>query len=263
MTLMDSAQCFHWVESSGMFGGMIAGECCWLSQNDDGVCYAGGNENDIIDYLDLSRDYSLLADEVKMYPEAQKAIREFSGIRVLNQPVWEALISFIISANNNVGRIKGIVSRLLTAYGDKHDTEFGPLYSFPAPERLAECTVSEMHDLGLGYRDRYIVETSKLVADGFDLDILSKLDYEEAHKRLVSLPGVGDKVADCVLLFGCRHSESFPVDVWVERMCRAVFSMDAPNRKAMAAQARHLLGKDAGLIQQYLFHASRLGYLEV
>ena len=264
LTLIDSAQCFHWVENEDKFGAFIDDKPVWLTQeNEDIYAFSDCEKEKIADYLDLDRDYSLMADEVKDYPKAYAAIKAFNGIRVLNQPAWETLISFIISANNNVSRIKGIVNRLLTNYGEAVETEFGVLYKFPTAERLSECTVEEMHALGLGYRDRYIVESSKAIRGGFDLDALRDMDFETAHKKICTLMGVGDKVADCILLFGCGHKESFPVDVWIDRMCRSVFGLEAKNRKELSKMARDLLGNDAGLIQQYLFHAARSGYLEV
>lgn len=264
LTLCDSAQCFHWIENEGRFGAVVNGIPVWIWQ-EDGVTYAtDGADMDILrEYLDLNRDYSSLADEYAVYEMAASAVRMYPGLRVLNQPTWETLISFIISANNNVGRIRSLVMKVCCAYGQRFETEYGELYSFPEPETLAALPVEELRAMGMGYRDRYLVETAKTVCGGFPLSEMRSMEYEAAHKQLTSLTGVGDKVADCIQLFGCGHSEAFPVDVWIARMVKVVFGMDGDNRKKLGRDARAMLGKNAGLLQQFLFHASRTGAIEV
>lgn len=264
LTLYESAQCFHWVENEGRFGAVVKGVPVWIWQ-EDGVTYATeGTDVEIIrEYLDLDRDYSSLAEEYAAYEMAANAVRMYPGLRVLNQPTWETLISFIISANNNVGRIRSLVLKVMTAYGEKYETEYGELYAFPGPEKLAKVPVEELRAMGMGYRDNYISQTSRAVAEGFPLEEMRRMDYESAHKQLTSLMGVGDKVADCIQLFGCGHSEAFPVDVWIARMVKVVFGMEGDNRKKLGRDARALLGKNAGLLQQFLFHASRTGAIDV
>jgi N-glycosylase/DNA lyase len=264
LSLMESAQCFHWVKAENCYGAVINGRPVWIWQENGCVMSDDGADVGAIRaYLDLDRDYSGIADEYARFEKASQVVRMYPGLRVLNQPTWETLISFIISANNNVGRIRGLVMKILTGYGQRLETERGALYAFPDAERLAQCTVDELHALGLGYRDKYIVETSKAVAGGFPLDEMRAMEYEAAHKQLLTLMGVGDKVADCVQLFGCGHSEAFPVDVWIARMVKVVFGMEGDNRRQVGKDARKMLGKDAGILQQFLFHASRTGALEV
>ena len=264
LTLMDSAQCFHWVKAGNCYGAVINERPVWIWQEDGFVMSDDGADvQEIRKYLDLDRDYSGIADEYARFEKASGVVRMYPGLRVLNQPTWETLISFIISANNNVGRIRGLVMKVLAGYGRKYETRRGVLYAFPDAERLSKCTVEELHALGMGYRDKYIVETSKAVAGGFPLDDMRGLDYETAHKQLLTLMGVGDKVADCIQLFGCGHTEAFPVDVWVARMVKVVFGMKGDNRRQLGRDARKMLGKNAGILQQFLFHASRTGALEV
>lgn len=261
---MDSAQCFHWVKAGNCYGAVINERPVWIWQEDGCIMSDDGADvQEIRKYLDLDRDYSGIADEYARFEKASGVVRMYPGLRVLNQPTWETLISFIISANNNVGRIRGLVMKVLAGYGRKYETGRGILYAFPDAERLSKCTVEELHALGMGYRDKYIVETSKAVAGGFPLDDMRSLDYETAHKQLLTLMGVGDKVADCIQLFGCGHTEAFPVDVWVARMVKVVFDMKGDNRRQLGRDARKMLGKNAGILQQFLFHASRTGALEV
>ena len=263
LTLMDSAQCFHWTEVGGRFGAAFEAGPVWLRQTDEGIEAEGCFDLDALRrYLDLDRDYSAIAAECAGKPAASCAVGLFPGLRVLNQPPWEALISFILSANNNVARIRSLTEALCRAYGREWDCGDIALYGFPSPERLAACSEGELRALKVGYRAPFLIGTARQVCEGFPLDALRDMPYDEAHALLTSLPGVGDKVADCALLFGCCHAEAFPVDVWVERLLRDWFGAVHKSRAAMAREARALFGEHAGLIQQFLFHAARVGAIE-
>ena len=264
LTLMDSAQCFRWTEADGRFGAAFEGGPVWLWRTDAGVEAEGAfDPARLRHYLDLDRDYAVLALEYAHIPAAREAIALFPGLRVLNQPPWEALISFILSANNNVTRIRQLTDALCARYGTPWDCGGLTLYGFPTPQRLAACSEDELRALKVGYRATFILETARRVAEGFPLDALRGMPYDEAHKRLVTLPGVGDKVADCVLLFGCGHACAFPVDVWVDRLMRDWFGVSCKTRAALAREARDRLGGHAGLMQQFLFHAARTGAMEL
>ncbi len=257
LTLLDSAQCFHWVERDGRFGAVVAGTPVWLWQDGAGVHAEGDCDADVLrQYLDLDRDYAAVAAEYAHIPAARRAVELFPGLRVLNQPTWEALIAFILSANNNVARIRGLVRALCANFGERFE---GGLWAFPTPGRLAECGEEALRALKVGYRAPFLIETARRVRDGFELEALRDMPYDEAHRLLTTLPGVGDKVADCVLLFGCAHAEAFPVDVWVARLLRDWFGLTGNSRPALARQARARLGGHAGLMQQFLFHAARVG----
>ena len=261
LTLMDSAQCFHWVERDSRFGAAVAGAPVWLWQDATGIHAEGDCGVDVLrHYLDLDRDYAAIAGEYAHIPAAREAVGLFPGLRVLNQPPWEALVAFILSANNNVARIRTLVQALCEHFGQRLD---GGLCAFPTPECLADCGEAELRALKVGYRAPFLIETARRVRDGFQLDALQAMPYDEAHRLLTTLPGVGDKVADCVLLFGCGHAEAFPVDVWVARLLRDWFGLTCNSRPALAREARARLGDHAGLMQQFLFHAARVGAMEV
>lgn len=256
LTLMDSAQVFCWQEVQGVFEGVSSGRFVRLCPEKDGLLLEGcrvQDESFWIHYLDLERDYGALAERVRGYDVAYRAMKQLPGLRVLNQPPWEALVQFIISANNNVSRIRGIVLRLIDALGREG--------AFPTPERLAESSEETLRALGCGYRAPYLIETARRVRDGFDLDAVSALTYEQAHAQLMTLSGVGDKVADCVQLFGMGQSRAFPVDVWVERLMRTYFVPEASGKAEIRRVAHELFGDEAGLIQQSLFHCARMGLL--
>ena len=264
LTLIDSAQCFRWKQVGERYGTVLQGKPVWLWREEGGIWAETTLETSFLrDYLDLERDYGALAAEYACFPQAQRAMADLPGLRVLHQSVWEALICFILSANNNVQRIRTLVEKLSCTYGTAVATPWGTLHALPTPDRLAQCSPEELRALGVGYRDRYLVETARAVEAGFPLEKLRTMSYEAAHERLIALPGVGDKVADCVQLFGCGHTQAFPVDVWVSRMAAQVFGLQESNRKKLARECRALLGQDAGLLQQYLFHAARMGMLEI
>ncbi len=259
LTLVDSAQCFGWIERGGWFGQVLDGKPVWLARTEDGILCEGCDAAYLRDYLDLNRDYRALASEYDHLPAAKRAIEMYPGLRVLNQPVWDTLVMFILSANNNVSRIRRLCMQLSEHFGVQYDTPRGTLYSLPSPERLVQCDEASLRALGVGYRASYLIGSARAVIDGFPIYDLAGMDYDSAHARLLALPGVGDKVADCILLFGCRQTSAFPVDVWVEKLLRSWFRLQSANRNALRKDARRMFGDHAGLLQQFLYHAARTG----
>ncbi len=262
LTLIESAQSFMWMQKDGAYGAVLNRRPVWLWQETNGVYAEGCDTAELRTYLDLDRDYETIASEYDHFKQAADAMRMYPGLRILNQPAWETLAAFIISANNNVSRIRGIVKNLMQIYGERFETPRGALHSFPSPARIAACSEGELRALGMGYRDQYLLATARAVVDGFPLEALRLMDYQSAHAKLTTLMGVGDKVADCVQLFGCGHTEAYPVDVWIARITKSVFQIDTENRKVLGERARALLGKNAGILQQFLFHAARTGAME-
>ena len=253
LTLIDSAQVFHWREQDGKFFAVVGGASVCLLPTGDGFELRGTNpeqEAFFAHYFDLTRDYSCLSSACAKYPLARQAVDALPGLRVLNQPPWEALVSFITSANNNVGRIRKLVNGLMDRVGQG---------MFPSPQCLAETPETILREIGVGYRAPYLIATARRVAEGFPLNELSTRSYEEAHALLLELPGVGDKVADCVQLFSTGHANAFPVDVWVDRLMREWFHVQARTKRQVRQAALEMFGANAGLIQQYLFHCARMG----
>jgi N-glycosylase/DNA lyase len=182
-----------------------------------------------------------------------EGIRYAQGLRVLRQPYFETLISFIISANNNVGRISRIVETLCERYGE-------PVlggWDFPTAEKLATLTTDELKACGTGYRADYISGTAMMICEGFSLDAVADMPYEQAREKLTTLPGVGLKVADCVALYGMGFSRSFPLDVWMRRVICGVYDYSGKNDKDMRRFVDTTFGEHAGIAQQYLFHYAR------
>ena len=265
LVLIDSAQCFHWTElEDGSFAAVVDGAPVRLWREDDGI--HAESEMDVESlrhYLDLDRDYAQVAAEYAHIPAAQRAIELYPGMRVLNQPTWEALVAFILSANNNVSRIRRLVTDLSQYLGAEYEMDGRSIFGFPSPAALLECDEDELRALGAGYRAPFLIGTALAVAEGFPLNELREMDYGDAHELLTTLPGVGDKVADCVLLFGCGHASAFPVDGGVERLLKSWFNIECKDRTKMMREARERLGAHAGLLQQFLFHAARMGDMEL
>lgn len=257
LTLIDSAQVFHWqATGTARYSGVVKEKHVLLFVNENGFSLAGVSEEEIPfwrHYFDLDRDYAAVAASCAAYPTAQRAMLLLPGMRVLNQPPWETLLSFILSANNNVSRIRQLVEKLITQFGENG--------AFPTPEQLSRVPEASLRAIGCGYRAPYLIRTARMVVDGFPLEQLSGMTYEEAHRALLTLPGVGDKVADCVQLFSLGHSEAFPVDVWVERLMKRWFVPDAHGKREICRRAHEMFGKNAGIIQQSLFHCARLNLI--
>lgn len=264
LSLLDSAQCFCWRPVDAGYAAVLQGRLAYLYRQSDGLHAQGDWDRDALRrYLDLDRDYARLADRYCELEAARRAIALYPGLRVLRQDPWEALVAFILSANNNVQRIRNLAAAISRELGPRFDFRGEAIYGLPAPDRMAQCDEAQLRALGVGYRAPYLIETARRVAEGFPLWELQNWPYADAHAALVQLPGVGDKVADCVLLFGCGHTSAFPVDVWVERLLKSWLKLEAKSRKEMQRKARAILGEEAGLLQQFLFHAARMGDIEL
>lgn len=215
--------------------------------------------NDIFyDYFDLGLDYEAIKEEIAIDPVMEKATAYGYGIRILNQEVFETTISFIISANNQIPRIKKAVRIISERYGNFLGEYKGrKYYSFPTPEVLMKVKPEDLREYArVGFRDKRIVEASRMIYEGH-LEEANDLDTEDLRKRLIELPGVGPKVADCILLFAYHRRETFPVDVWIKRVMETLFIKKEVPKKQVDDYARKYFGKNAGYAQQYLFYYGR------
>lgn len=248
---LDCGQSFRWEkQNDGSFSGVAFGKYVNISL--DGVDMiiknaAPDDEKIWRNYFDLELDYGKIRGDIsKLHPVLEEAARYAPGIRILRQEPYEALCTFIISQNNNIKRIKGIVARLCESFGDEIDEG---VYTFPTAERLAGLTPDDLAPLRAGFRNRYIIDSAKKVASGeVDLELCKTADYETARAELMKITGVGVKVADCTLLFGMHRVEAFPVDVWMKRAMEKLFPGMSAND----------FGEYAGIAQQYIFHYSRM-----
>ena len=250
---LDCGQSFRWRDNGdGSFTGVAYEKLVTVSMQNGDLHIENTTEQDFEkiwrNYFDLDLDYDSIRESIgKIHPVLKEASSYAPGIRILQQEPWEALCTFIISQNNNIKRIKGIVDRLCTTFGNKiGDTDF---YTFPKPEILAELTPDDLAPLRAGFRNKYIIDASRKVASGeVDLEKCRNVPYDEARAELCKIKGVGNKVADCTLLFGMHRIEAFPIDVWMRRAMEKLF----PN---MTGED---FGEYAGIAQQYIFHYARM-----
>lgn len=244
---LSSGQCFRFSEENGTWTvkSGIGDECRTLKVRQDDLSPITDDPY-WTDFFDLRTDYESMRREFsKVSPLMAQACDYAPGIRILNQNPWEALCSFVVSQNNNIKRIMGIIERMCNFYGEG---------GFPTVQALANAKEDDLRTLGLGFRAPYVVNTAKAVYDGLiDLDTLKRIDIDEARSILVKVKGIGPKVADCALLFGCHRLDCFPMDVWMKRVMATCFS----------GQDKSIFGPCAGVAQQYLFHFARTsGYFD-
>ncbi len=264
LTLQESAQAFHWREWDNCFYSVSGGFPMRVRQLGVGIAVdapEGCSEARLRRYFDLDRDYGAIVREYGDCPCAGEAFSMLPGLRILRQPPWEALVAFLLSQNNNTARIGALVRGVSEHFGERVEAFGRTLYAFPEPEALARAGAEAFRAIGCGYRAEYLAGTAQSVLDGFPLEELADMRYEDAHEKLLELPGVGPKVADCVLLFGCGHLSAYPVDVWVARLSRAWLGIDGKTGPDLARNARARFGPHAGILQQYLFHCARCGLI--
>ncbi len=244
-------QCFRFSENAdGSFSGVAKDKAITVKKS-EGVLSFYTDEDTFNEfwrgYFDLDLDYNNIKKELSsLHPMLKEAADFAPGIRILRQDPFEALVSFIISQNNNIKRISGIVDRLCALCGEEIAEG---VYAFPEVSKLSELTAEDLAPIRAGFRARYIEDAVKKVASGeVDLDGLKNFSYDDAKDELMKITGVGVKVADCVLLYGFHKLEGFPLDVWMKRAMSVLF--DGIDGRSF--------GKYAGIAQQYIFHYARL-----
>lgn len=259
--IFDCGQAFRWKkEEDGSYSGKAFGKAINIGFKYDGIEKSKGKSKEKSSgtlilknsskedyekiwkkYLDLDRDYGKIKRELGTKDSVLKeAIKSGEGIRILNQDLWETIISFIISQNNNIPRIKKCIESLACSFGDG--------ISLPNPEELSILREEELLSIKLGYRSKYLIETAKQVVNN---------GLPKNFDELLELNGVGPKVANCISLFGMHHLESFPIDVWVKRLMNKYYGFDEKDTKGMEIFAQNTFGDYGGIAQQYLFYHIR------
>jgi N-glycosylase/DNA lyase len=259
MTL-DSGQVFHWEKTDGGFVGAIGVEPIYIEQGGEMLRFAGGSAKMVRDYFALDHP---LADICASFPDdpAMNEARDFChGLRIIRQPRWESLASFITSSMKQVAHIRQMSQALRRRFGERKDVKGHPVYTFPCAERVAKRSEQDLRECALGYRAKNLLATARLVSSGeADLDAWSVLSDSDLRARLCDLPGVGAKVANCVMLFGYERLRAFPIDVWIARVLQQQYFRR--KRKMTDKQLRDFaadyFGAHGGYAQQYLFHHAR------
>ena len=267
--IFECGQCFRWNKNeNGSYTGVINNGVLNVEKQGEKIIFTGMLDVDIKEavsfYFDLDRNYEEIKMQLSNIDKYLKTSVEYGkGIRILNQDLWETIISFIISANNNIPRIKGIIERISKKYGTEIEWNGEKYYTFPTPKQLGKATVEDLRSLGTGFRDIRIYETTQKVLSGeINLNEVQKKDTLSAREELLTLSGVGPKVADCILLFSTlKRFDVFPIDVWVRRVMNELYIKNEDETKVSKNEiskiAKKKFGNLEGLAQQYLFYWKR------
>ncbi len=251
----ECGQCFRWnYDQDGIWRGIVNGKEISVKKENNAIIIYPCNEAEFntfwYNYFDLERDYNAINKLFSQDKILSNAVIYGDGIRILNQDPWETLCSFIISQNNNIPRIKGIVERLCENFGEKIMSG----YSFPSAETIAKLSIEDLSVIRCGFRAKYIIDAAKKVSEGYiDFDFLKKADTDTAKEKLMTIYGVGEKVADCALLFSLGHIDVCPKDVWIKRALSVLYDGRFPE----------CANTYAGIAQQYLFYYARETKLEI
>jgi N-glycosylase/DNA lyase len=268
-------QVFRWDKKGDWWYGVVGDQVFKVRQIGAELEFAGADETLIVHYFGLDDDLQKISASIGKDAHIREALNAFWGLRLIRQPPWECLISYICATYKNIPAIRNMLLQLSRRFGEKKVFDGSEFFTFPTPEQLACATEKRLAECGLGYRAKYVQATSKRIFEGaFDLDGLRRLPSEEGKKRLCGLAGVGPKVADCILLFSLGKTEAFPVDRWVERVILNHYAQQLPRELAqklarseglsnsdyalLNAFGRRYFGVYAGYAQEYLYHYERM-----
>ncbi len=259
--IFECGQAFRWyIEEDKSYTTIAYGKVINVKKENNDVILSNTNIEDFNNiwyhYFDLGRDYDEIKKELSKDNILAEAIEFGEGIRILNQEPFEMVISFITSANNQIPRIKRSIELMSKHYGEKITHEY---YSFPTAESLSNANPEDLKEIcKVGFRGERIVDTAKIIANGgIDLNSIFNLTRDEGKELLMTLPGVGPKVSDCILLFAFNKDDAFPVDVWVKRVMEHFYLKEETNVKHIGVHGARIFGSLAGFAQQYLFYYAR------
>lgn len=290
--IFECGQCFRWnrmdKEDEERFQGVVHGKVIRAYLTGQDVFLENVTREEFEDffkeYFDLNRDYDKIKRVLRKDPLLKEAVAFGYGIRVLNQEPFETLISFILSSNNLIPKIKEGIRKISMNYGEEIIYEGETHYAFPTPKELAGASVEELRALGVGYRAKYIYDTVQAIrraelireSEGMrdlsdeeklfledDLISIAALPHDQCHKALQRYTGVGAKVADCVMLFSMKKKEAFPVDVWVKKAMVHFYGAEGGNLNRIRAFGQKQFGELSGIAQQYLFYHARENKLRI
>jgi len=270
---LHCGQLFRWEKRGGWWYGIVERKAFKVRQKGDVLEFEGVDVDFVRSYFRLDDNLPQIISAISRDSLTKQAVQTFFGLRIARQTPWECLISYICATYKNIPSIQNMISELSKRFGENIVFENCGFYAFPEPAAIANATLDELRKCKLGFRAKRVRETARIVDCGeVDFETLKKIDYETAKSKLLRLPGVGNKVADCVLLFSLEKLEAFPVDVWMKRIVREYYAdyFDASFIKRISAKslsskdynrissfARDCFGKYAGYAQEYLFHFVR------
>lgn len=261
--IFDCGQCFRWnKETDGSYTGVVKNNVINVEQNGSTVIFNNVNINDfhfIEEYFDFNTDYSEIKNAVNTDEIMAEAINFGEGIRILNQDEWEIMISFMISANNRIPMIKKVIENLSASFGDFIGSYRGKdYYTFPTAEQLSKIPVEKIQECKAGFRSPRLKEAATRFLTEKDIIYnIKNTSYDEGLAYLKTYTGIGDKVANCILLFSMKQFDTFPVDVWVRRVMQALYVDKNTKDVDIRKFAENKFGKYSGYAQQYLFYYAR------
>jgi N-glycosylase/DNA lyase len=227
-------------------------------------------QNTKTDFFRKRDDIEKIIESISKDSVTKKAVKQYLGLRVLEQDPFQCLISFIVSSNSNIQKIKNSLEKISKKFGEKVEFEKQEFFLFPKPENLAKASINEIKSCGVGYRARFIIEAANMtVLKKIDFEYLKKCDYLDAKEKICKIPGVGNKVADCILLFSLNKLESFPLDRWMIRILEKYYSDKFQLETKSITQKQYEIlhekivnhfGPYAGYAQQFLFKMERENY---
>ena len=254
---LESGQVFHWLPDGRGYRGLIGERPVWVEQCGSELRVTLGSEARVARYFALDHSLPEIYATFPVDSAMDAALASCRGVRIIRQPLWECLATFITSAMKQVAHIRQMSHAIRQRFGKQIASE---LYAYPEPERLAEASESELRACGLGFRAKNLLGAARMVAKGeVDLEAIRSLPDEAALNELCRLPGVGPKVANCVLLFAYERVRAFPIDVWIERVLRETYFKRKRNvtAKRLREFTESYFGPYGGYAQQYLFHHAR------
>jgi N-glycosylase/DNA lyase len=259
---LGSGQVFHWSKSGDGFAGTIGEAPVYAEQRGRSLLVTPGIEKAVARYFALDHSPEKIHASFPDDPAMRAALESCRGMRIIRQPAWECLATFITSSMKQVAHIRQMSLAIRQRFG--HPVQFGntKLFTYPTPERLAAGEEQDLRECKLGYRAKNLIGTARMITAGeVNLERIRTLNDTQALKELCRLPGVGEKVANCVLLFAYERVRAFPIDVWIERVLRETYFKG--KRRVTAARLRDFsqtyFGPFGGYAQQYLFHHARTG----
>lgn len=288
--IFECCQCFRWnKKENGYYIGTAFRRTVEVFEKDGDIYIENSTKEDFEriwkKYFDLEREYDPIKEKLSLDPLLKESVKFGHGIRILNQEPFEMLISFIISANNQIPRIKKCVEKVSLNWGDKIEYKGETYYTFPTPLMLRRATLEELKEIGLGFRAKYIYDTVRMVTDAdkatekkrsgeilsleeeeslkYHLPTIINQRHDICHKSLMGYSGVGPKVADCIMLFSMEKVEAFPVDVWVKKAMQYFYKAPDSSLPKIRKFGQDVFGELAGFAQQYLFYNARENKIKV
>jgi N-glycosylase/DNA lyase len=267
-------QTFTWEKQADWWYGTVGENVFKVRQNRDKLEFENAGEAFVRAYFGLNDDLPEIYSQINRDKHIGTAIKEFKGLRILRQDPWECFISYICATYKNIAAIKRMLLHLSRKFGRKVVLDGHSFFTFPTPMKLAKATLNSLRECELGYRAKYVSQTSKdIFKNDYELEHLRKATYDRAKEELLRFPGVGPKVADCVLLFSLEKLDAFPVDVWIRRAVLRHYATNFPREfvdtisrqkslseseyKRLNLFGRQHFGKYAGYAQEYLYHYER------